>query len=90
MGHSRRSTPYTLERAFGEVIRELRMRRGLKQVEVSTATGYSQRTIGMVERGEKSPTLRTMEDLATFYGVGLEKLLVNAKRLRKGERLFPD
>ena len=38
------------------------------------ATGYDQRTVGMVERGEKSPTLRTMENFATFYGVPLETL----------------
>jgi transcriptional regulator with XRE-family HTH domain len=54
----------------------------MKQVEVSAATGYSQRTIGMIERGEKSPTLRTMEDFATFYDVPLEDLVIKAKRLR--------
>jgi hypothetical protein len=36
----------------------------------------------MIERGEKSPTLRTMEDFATFYKVPLERLIVQAKRLR--------
>ena len=54
----------------------------MKQVEVSAATGYSQRTIGMIERGEKSPTLRTMEDFAVFYSVPLELLIVQAKQLR--------
>jgi transcriptional regulator with XRE-family HTH domain len=74
--------PLTLEEAFGEVLRRLRNRKNLKQVDVSTATGYSQRTIGMIERGEKSPTLRTMEDFSTFYKVPLEKLIIMAKRLR--------
>jgi transcriptional regulator with XRE-family HTH domain len=49
---------------------------------LSAATGYSQRTVGMIERGEKSPTLRTIEDFATFYKVPLERLIVQAKRLR--------
>ena len=79
-----RSKSRTLEEAFGAVVRELREDRGLKQVEVSVATGYSQRAIGMIERGEKSPTLRTMEDLATFFGISLEKLIVRAKQLRAG------
>jgi transcriptional regulator with XRE-family HTH domain len=74
---------YTLEEAFGQVLRALRESRGFKQVEVSAATGYSQRAVGMLERGEKSPTLRTIEDFATFYNVPLERLIVQAKRLRK-------
>ena len=72
----------TLEEAFGQVLRTLRESRGFKQVEVSAATGYSQRAVGMLERGEKSPTLRTIEDFATFYNVPLERLIVQAKRLQ--------
>jgi len=78
----RKSGPLTLEEAFGQILRTLREERGMKQVEVSAATGYSQRTVGMIERAEKSPTLRTMEDFATFYRVPLEKLIMQAKHLR--------
>jgi transcriptional regulator with XRE-family HTH domain len=77
-----KSIPSTLEEAFGQILRTLREGKEMKQVEVSAATGYSQRTIGMIERGEKSPTLRTMEDFATFYDVPLEDLVIKAKRLR--------
>ena len=77
-----KSSTSTLEEAFGQVLRTLRESRGGKQVEVSAATGYSQRTVGMIERGEKSPALRTIEEFATFYGVPLERLIVQAKRLR--------
>ena len=75
-------TPITLEEAFGQILRMLREGKGIKQVEVSADTGYSQRTIGMLERGEKSPTLRTMENFATFYSVPLETLIIQAKQLR--------
>jgi len=75
-------TPISLEEAFGQILRMLREGKGIKQVEVSADTGYSQRTIGMIERGEKSPTLRTMENFATFYNVPLESLIIQAKRLR--------
>jgi transcriptional regulator with XRE-family HTH domain len=77
-----RPTPLTLEEALGQVLRLLRKGKGMKQVEVSAATGYGQRTIGMIERGEKSPTLRTMADFATFYNVLLEDLIVQAKQLQ--------
>jgi transcriptional regulator with XRE-family HTH domain len=82
MANSRKRATSTLEEAFGQVLRKLRESRGFKQVDVSAATGYSQRTVGMIERGEKSPTLRTIEDFATFYDVPLERLIVQAKRLR--------
>jgi transcriptional regulator with XRE-family HTH domain len=82
MADSQRPTPLTLEEAFGQILRTLREGREIKQVEVAAATGYSQRTIGMIERGEKSPTLRTMEDFATFYDVPLEVLVIQAKQLR--------
>ena len=62
---------------------ELRERRGLKQVDVSVATGYVERTVGMIERGEKSPTLRAMDNFASFYEVPLETIITRAKQLRE-------
>jgi transcriptional regulator with XRE-family HTH domain len=82
MANRPQSASSTLEAAFGQVLRRLRESKGFKQVEVSAATGYSQRAVGMIERGEKSPTLRTIEDFATFYDVPLERLIVQAKQLR--------
>jgi transcriptional regulator with XRE-family HTH domain len=75
--------PLSLERAVGRVFAELRESKGLKQVDVSVATGYVERTIGMVERGEKSPTLRTMDNFASFYEVPLETIIIRAKQLRE-------
>lgn len=72
----------TLDVAFGHILRLLRESKGMKQVEVAVATGYSQRAVGMIERAEKSPTLRTMEDFSTFYKVPLEELIIQAKQLR--------
>ena len=52
-------------------------------MDVSVATGYVERTVGMIERGEKSPTLRTMDNFASFYGVPLETIIIRAKELRE-------
>jgi transcriptional regulator with XRE-family HTH domain len=46
----------TLEEAFGRIFQQLRESRGLKQIEVAVATGYSLRAIKGIEQGEKSPT----------------------------------
>lgn len=74
---------FTLEKALGRVFADLRESKGLKQIDVSVGTGYVERTVGIIERGEKSPTLRTMENFASFYGVPLEDLIARAKQLQR-------
>ena len=53
----------------------------MSQMDLAVASGYSLRYIGDVERGTKSPTMRTMHDLATLLDVKLGTLLVEAEEL---------
>lgn len=55
-------------------------------MDLAVATGYSVRYIGDVERGTKSATLRTMNDLATLLNLGLGDLILKAERLLKDHR----
>ncbi len=71
----------TLEQAFGQIIFARREKKGLKQVDLAVASGYSLRYIGELERGEKSATMRTMHDLATLLNVRLSVLIVEAEKL---------
>lgn len=50
-------------------------------MDVAVAAGYSLRYMGDVERGVKSATLRTMNDLATLLDVSLGTLIVEAEEL---------
>ena len=81
MAKGRPSRPTTLEEACGEVIVRLRDEQGLSQMDLAVATGYSLRYIGDVERGKKSATLRTMNDLATLLKVRLGDLISKAEQL---------
>ena len=72
--------PATLEQACGQVIVQLREKQGLSQMDLAVAAGYSLRYIGDVERGAKSATLRTMNDLATLLNVRLGDLVSQAER----------
>jgi transcriptional regulator with XRE-family HTH domain len=58
-----------------------REKKGLSQMDLAVASGYSLRYIGDVERGTKSPTMRTMHDLATLLDDKLGTLLVEAEEL---------
>lgn len=49
-------------------------------MDLAVATGYSLRYIGDVERGAKSATLRTMNDLATLLGLQLGEIISRAER----------
>lgn len=71
----------TLEQAFGQILHNLREERGLSQMDLAVASGYSLRYIGDVERGAKSATMRTMHDLATLLDVKLGSVMVEAEEL---------
>lgn len=68
-----------MEQACGQVIMQRREELGLSQMDVAVATGYSLRYVGDVERGTKSATLRTMNDLATLLDIRLGSLLTEAE-----------
>jgi ribosome-binding protein aMBF1 (putative translation factor) len=82
---SRENRAATLEQAFGQVLFARREKKGLSQMDLAVASGYSLRYIGDVERGTKSATLRTMHDLATLLNVKLATLIVEAEELWANE-----
>lgn len=54
----------TPEAAFGHVLRTIRQSRSVSQEALAFDGGYHRTYIGQLERGEKSPSLRTIFDLA--------------------------
>ncbi len=72
-------TAQTPERAFGAALRQLRRARGLSQEGLALAAGYDRSYIGEVERGEKSPSLRTVFRLARVVGVSPSALIAAAE-----------
>jgi hypothetical protein len=55
-------------------------------MDLAVATGYSLRYVGDIERGMKSATLRTMNDLATLFDMGLGALITEAEGLLMAKR----
>jgi transcriptional regulator with XRE-family HTH domain len=90
---SKEHSPATLEQAFGGTLLAWRKKRGLSQMDLAVASGYSLRYIGDIERGAKSATMRTMHDLATLLEIRLSALVVEAESLwerdSKTERRVP-
>lgn len=58
----------------GRKLRNLRQRRGLTQRALADACGLSANAIGLIERGESSPSVSTLHRLAQALGVSLPEL----------------
>src|SRR5579872_1068333 len=65
----------TAEKAFGAILRDIRKERRFSQESLAFESGYHSTYIGQLERGQKSPSLRTIMDLAgTLKTPGSEML----------------
>lgn len=63
--------------SVGRHIRAYRLSRKLRQEDLAEKTGLSANYIGMVERGEKVPSLETFVCIANTLGVSADVLLTD-------------
>ena len=59
----------SIEGLFGKVLLQLRQDKGLSQEELGFESGYHRTYISLLERGKKSPSLKTIFQLAKALGV---------------------
>jgi transcriptional regulator with XRE-family HTH domain len=62
-------TTMTPEKAFGKVLKEIRHEHTFSQEELGYESGYHRTYISLLERGEKSPSLNTIFQLAAALKV---------------------
>jgi transcriptional regulator with XRE-family HTH domain len=60
---------------FPEVLRKVRIDKGLSQEELADLAGLHRTYISQIERGLKSPSLRSLEQIANGLGITLSELL---------------
>jgi len=63
------------QKAFGVVLRRLRLDNGYSQDSYAHQTGYHRNYIGQLERGEKSPSLKALFDFAGSFQLTPSELL---------------
>ena len=59
---------------FGKRIRELRKGRELSQKQLSELTGFHHNYVGMIERGERNPSLENIVVFANAFDMSLSEL----------------
>jgi transcriptional regulator with XRE-family HTH domain len=62
---------------FGQRVRELRRERNFTQQQLADISGLHKNYIGMVERGERNPSLVNIEILARSLEVNISDFFVN-------------
>jgi transcriptional regulator with XRE-family HTH domain len=67
--------PQKLEQLFGKVIRRRREDADLTQEDLGHGSGLSRNYIGMLERGERSPTIHVLHQLASALGTTMTSLI---------------
>ena len=68
-----------LEQALGREIQHRRLQAGASQDELAASAGVTRNYVSELERGLKSPTLRTLSGLASALGVAPHVLLSAAE-----------
>lgn len=65
---------------FGKRIRQLRTERNLSQEQLAELTGFHRTYIGMVERGERNPSLSNVGVFANAFQLSLSELFEFGKK----------
>ena len=74
---------------FGDRIRELREEQGMSQEVLADAAGLHRTHISLIERGQRSARLETVEQLAVALGIQPAELMPTV-RLRLRRKMRPD
>ena len=65
------------DKRFGEVLRELRLKRGLSQEELAFESDLNRQFISLLELGQRSPSLQTVYKIADGLGISGSELLAS-------------
>jgi transcriptional regulator with XRE-family HTH domain len=58
-------------------LKELRMKKGVRQKEVAVAIGCSANNYARYERGEREPDITMLKLLSKYFGVSIDYMLYN-------------
>jgi transcriptional regulator with XRE-family HTH domain len=72
--------PLTIEEAFGLTLQKMRKARKISQEELGFESGYHRTYISQLERGLKSPSLKTIFQLAAALKASPSALVLSVER----------
>lgn len=79
----KRLTSNETAKNVGTKIRQLRIKSKLTQEELAHKAELHTTHLGQIERGERNPTLQSLEKIAAALNVDIEQLFLNKHQLKK-------
>ena len=64
-----------IDRAFAKVLKDLRLERNLSQETFAFEVGIHRTYVSQLERGLKSPSLKTVQKISQVLGLSLSELM---------------
>ncbi|SDK35733.1 helix-turn-helix domain-containing protein [Sediminibacillus albus] len=74
-----------ISKAVGERLRTIRKMKVLSQEELAHAAGLHPTYIGQLERGEKNPTIDTIDKVTSSLGISLSELFRLTENLKEDQ-----
>jgi len=68
--------PSEIDKKVGMNIRVARIKRSISQESLADMAGLARSTMGIVERGEQSPSIQTVAKVATALNIEIHKLFL--------------
>lgn len=65
----------SIENLFGQILRELRIEKGISQEDLGFKSGYHRTYISLLERGQKNPSLQTIFRLAKALEISPSEII---------------
>jgi transcriptional regulator with XRE-family HTH domain len=65
---------------FGELVRQLRLEKGLSQERLAELCGMHRNYVGAVERAERTPSIVAADKLARALGTALSSMFLELER----------
>ncbi len=69
-----------IEKIFGDILRELRVKNDLTQSELADRSSLDRTFISMLERGERQPTISTLFKLASALQIAVVPIIQELER----------
>lgn len=69
-----------LTAAFAAAVKRHRKRRGISQEKLAESAAVHRTYVGLIERGERTPTIDVAERIAKAFGLSLSALIKEAER----------
>lgn len=69
-----------LSTSLAKVIKRRREAKGMSQAKLAEFSGLAQTFIGMIEKGQRTPTVDTVASIAAALGVKASRLIADAEK----------